>query len=125
MRRPRIAIFSQIKAFLKNKHNHIVDIGVSQARLLTSILFFQNNAELGKKGILGQPHRSSDPLYWPTAHCTPLTPACFQHDKNLLFQQVPERRKVGAYHSFHTSLYKRINVNPFKKIMSRKNLCSK
>ena len=28
---PRIAIFSQIKAFLKNKHSHIVDI--------TSIIF--------------------------------------------------------------------------------------
>ena len=41
---PRIAIFSQIKAFLKNKHSHIVDI--------TSIIF-QNNAELGEKDILG------------------------------------------------------------------------
>ena len=46
---PRIAIFSQIKAFLKNKSSHIVDIRA---------LFFQNNAALWRKGILGQPPRT-------------------------------------------------------------------
>ena len=49
---PRIAIFFQIKAFLKNKHSHLVDI--------TSIIF-QNNAELGKRAfsdsLLGKPTR--------------------------------------------------------------------
>ena len=49
---PENSIFSQIEAFRKNKHSHMFDIGVYATY---EHCFFDNNEELGKKGIRGLP----------------------------------------------------------------------
>ena len=52
---PGIAIFSKIRACEKNYRRHMVNNGVSQARLPPRIIF-SFKAEFGEKGIPGQPH---------------------------------------------------------------------
>jgi hypothetical protein len=52
---PRIGILFKIKAFIKNKHSHIYDIGV-YAYLRAS--FSMDNEEIRQNGILGQAHRA-------------------------------------------------------------------
>jgi hypothetical protein len=46
-----IAIFSQIKAFSKIKRSHIVNIGVYA---YLRALIFENNEDMGEKGIIRQ-----------------------------------------------------------------------
>jgi hypothetical protein len=57
-------ILSQIEAFSKNKHRHIVDISEPRASL-TGALIFENNEELGEKSFLGQSPRPFCSLVLP------------------------------------------------------------